>query len=297
MKKYAHLVKRINTRPGPGGALPKHLIWLEEEQLEGIPLNFGGGDHFEVGDWHTWAGFHTHEHDEILFFLGLDPQDIASLGAEVAMEIGEEQEEHIIRESAVVVVPRGLSHGPFTTLKVDRPFRGCHILLAPRYEVNWMPKEAKKPKTTGNKYSYLIKTFAGKIIHPAKTGVGPGNADNLVWFFGRELENLPINFTWGIYSGCGVWHREQGKSLSHVHDFDEILIFMGLDPNNIDYLGAEIQVEIGPEHELHVFSEPSVVIFPKGLEHTPVVTRWVDSPYCCFVISMSPEYKAHWIQK
>lgn len=245
---------------------------------------------------HTWAGAHTHSCDEVLFFLGLDPSDITYLGAEVVMEMGEEQEEHVIKESSIVVVPKGLSHGPFTTLQVDKPFRGCHILLTSEYQANWLPKETKPPKTTGNKYSRLTKPLKGKVISPAKMGVGSGNADQLVWFFSKDLEGLEINFTWGIYSGCGIWHREKGKSIGHIHPYDEILVFVGLDPNNLNYLGAEIEIDMGAEHERHTFSEPTVVICPKGFQHTPLITRWVDKPFGCFVICLSPEYTANWVE-
>lgn len=294
-KRYGHLVKPLSFQPGPGGALPSQLVWLDSKSLEGFPLNFGGGDHFKEGYWHTWAGAHRHASDEVLFFLGLEPSDITSLGAEVAMEFGVEQEEHVVSESCVVVVPAGLPHGPFTTLQVGRPFRGCHILLDAAYQVDWMPRESKPPKTVGDKYAHLIKPFRGRVFSPAKMGVGSGNADQLVWFFGRDLEGLQVNFTWGVYSGCGIWHREKGKSMAHIHPYNELLIFMGLNPDDPKYLGAEIEVDMGPEHERHIFSEPTVVICPKGFQHTPVITRWVDKPYGCFVICLSPEYKAEWL--
>jgi len=295
-KRYAHLVKRLEVRQGPGGALPSQLIWLDSKSLEGVELNFGGGDHLGTGYWHTWAGSHTHPYDEVLLFLGLDLNDITSLGAEVAMELGPEQEEHIINESCVVVVPKGMPHGPFTTLSLERPFRGCHILLGPEYKVEWQPREKKPPKTTGDKYGHLIKPLRGRVISPADMGIGPGNAYQLVWFFGKDLEGLSVNFTWGFYKGCGIWHRERGKSLAHVHPFDEILIFLGSEPGDLSYLGAEIEIDMGPEHERYVFSEPTVIICPKGLPHTPVITRWVDRPFTCFVICLSSEYKAEWIE-
>lgn len=295
-KKYGHLVKRLDVRKGPGGALPNQLIWLDSKTLEGIPLNFGGGDHTSVGYWHTWAGAHTHPYDEVLLFLGLDTRDITYLGAEVAIEIGPEQEEHVINESCVVVIPRNLPHGPLTTLSVEKPFRSCHILLGPEYQVTWFPRESKPPKTKGDKYSHLIKPLRGRVISPAKMGVGPGNADQAVWFFGRDLEGLELNFTWGFYSGCGIWHREKGKSLAHIHPFDEILIFLGTNPYDLNHFKAEIEFDMGPEHERHFIREPTVVICPKGFQHTPVVTWWVDEPFCCFVISLSPEYRAEWVE-
>ena len=42
--------------------------------------------------------------------------------------------------------------------------------------------------------------------------MGPGNADNLVWLYGNDLQNFELNFLWGHYTGTGVWHRA-GESL------------------------------------------------------------------------------------
>lgn len=295
-KLYSNLVKKLEFREGPGGALPTKLFWLDKNNLEGIEINFGGGIHSAEGYWHTWAGAHTHIYDEVLFFLGLDTTNIANLGAKVAMEIGEEHEEHVISESAVVVVPRNLAHGPFTTVELNKPFLSCHILLGPQYQVDWRPRDSKPPKSKGEKYTHFFKTLRGKIISPREKGVGPGNADQLVWFLPDDLEGLDINFTWGVYTGCGTWHREGGKTLAHVHSYDELLVFIGLDPGKPEFLGAEIEIDMGPEHERHVFSQPTVVICPKGLIHTPITTRWVDQPFGAFVICLSPKYEAKWIE-
>lgn len=294
--KYGHLVKKLEFRDGPGGSLPAKLIWLDKKNLEGVEVNFGGGDHAACGLWHTWAGAHTHAYDEVLFFFGLDPKDISYLGAKIAMEIGEEQEEHVISESCVVVVPKGLPHGPFTTLELERPYRSCHVLLGAEYQTDWRPKETKPPKTKGTKYAHLIKPIRGKVISPRQMGVGSGNADQLVWFFSSDLEGIQLNFTWGVYSGCGIWHREGGRSLAHLHPYDELLIFLGLDPERPEYLGAELEVDMGKEHERHVFSDPTVVICKKDLVHTPLTTRWVDHPFAAFVVCLAPEYKADWVE-
>ncbi|MEM2103818.1 MAG: hypothetical protein QW717_02865 [Candidatus Bathyarchaeia archaeon] len=292
-RKYEHLVKKLNVRKGPGGVLPKEVIWLNSQNLEGIQINFGGGTHTTIG---AAEKPQVHKYDEVLFLLGLDSNDLAYLGAEVAMELGEEQEEHIVNESVITVVPKGLPHGPSAILRMDKPFRTLHLLLAPDWQIDWIPEERKRPKTKGDKYTHLIKPLRGRIISPVKKGVGPGNADQLVWFHGKDLEGLELNFTWGVYSGCGTWHREEGKSMAHTHPYDEIIILLGMDPDNLSYLGAEIEMDMGSEHERYIVNESSVVICPKELPHGPVTTRWVDKPFGCFVISLSSEYKANWVE-
>lgn len=65
------------------------------------------------------VGAHTHDFDEVLCFFGTDLQDPYKLNAEVEFWLGDE--EHIIAQSAIVFIPKGLSHGPLVYRKVDKP--------------------------------------------------------------------------------------------------------------------------------------------------------------------------------
>jgi hypothetical protein len=65
---------------------------------------------------------HTHPQPEILFFLGVDTDDLSQLGGEVECSLGNEMEKHIITQPAAVVVPAGLPHNPLTITKVNKPF-------------------------------------------------------------------------------------------------------------------------------------------------------------------------------
>lgn len=62
---------------------------------------------------------HTHEYDEVLCFFGTNPDDFYDLGGELELYLGDEA--HIIDRSCIVFVPAGLSHGPLTMHRVDRP--------------------------------------------------------------------------------------------------------------------------------------------------------------------------------
>ncbi len=169
----------------------------------------------------------------------------------------------------------------------------------------------KNPTKATGKYGHLIKPLKSGIItergkmntarftaeelaqyeERRKTSgemLGPGNADHLAWIYGKDMEGLDMNLTWGFYSKPGIWHRGVG---AHVHPVAEVLVFAGLDPTNMDYLGAQIEIELGKEHERYVFDKPTVVICPAGLPHNPVVVRWVDSPYAFYVIGLSGEHE------
>ena len=123
--------------------------------------------------------------------------------------------------------------------------------------------------------------------------MGPGNGDEVVWLYGDDLEGLNLNFTWGLYSHCGKWHR---GGEAHYHPEAEILCFVGLDTDRLDYLGAELELGMGKDYERHIFNTPTVAICPAAFPHLPLITRWVDKPYGFFVICLSGEHGSPWVE-
>jgi len=321
-KKYEHLVKPLShgalgkgskAQPGqpvkgPGGANQK--VWLNgRDHLEGMNLNFRWGLHNSPGEWMDGGGLHVHPYPECHVYAGLDTANVKYLGAQIEVCLGEEQEAYSCDEPTVVVIPAGMPHGPTITKRIFSPKGfGFYVAGLSSYpQTNWL--KSKKSTPSSGKYANLLKpiksgllTERGKFNPDRFSGeaatrresqnrgqqLGPGNADHLAWFYGRDLEGLDINLTWGFYSSPGIWHRGVG---AHVHPADEILVFMGTNPENIDYLGAEIEIDMGNEHERYLFDKPTVVICPGGVPHNPVVVRWVDRPYAFCVIGLSGEHE------
>ena len=65
----------------------------------------------------------------------------------------------------------------------------------------------------------------------------------------------------------------------HIHDFDEYLSFIGLDPDNPDYLGGEIDLCLGEEREKHTINKSTTVFIPKGMKHLPITFKKIDKPF------------------
>jgi hypothetical protein len=149
------------------------------------------------------------------------------------------------------------------------------------------------------KYDNLIKPLSiGRVDlrgEAMRGQRGPGNANQLIWLNGKDhLEGINVNFTWGFYNGVGDWRTELG---SHVHPYPECLVFVGLDTSNIDYLGAEIEIEIGEEREKYTFDKPTVVVIPTGLPHCPLRTKSVHSPrgFGFYLISLGAQPETTWL--
>lgn len=123
---------------------------------------------------------------------------------------------------------------------------------------------------------------------------GPGLCENAVWMFGDDLLGMNVNWCWGIHKNAGAWLRGKGSGL-HVHPNDEVLLFAGTEPADIEYLGAEIQIDLGPDGERYVINRPTAVVVPKGLPHGNIVTRWVDRPFGFLLMSLAAEHKTSYL--
>ena len=317
-KEYSQLVKPLRVQKPPTGLYIEPRVWMEGKDLEGFNGHFSYGFIKERGPFHPKEGALIHPFDECLIFAGLDHTNIGYLGAEISIELGEEREEHVFDKPSVVIIPKGRQHGQVTVRRIDRPIVHYTIGLAPDYKATSTPQNSLPPKSKGFKHAHLVKPLGpgfepikmsaaareGRAVGGIQTGqamrgseqvgrIGPGNADQLVWLYGENLEGMEVNFTWGYYTGCGKWHR---GGEAHTHPEEEILVFVGLDPDNINYLGAELEIGMGKDYERHIFNTPTVAICPKGFSHLPLITRWVDKPYGFFVICLSAEHDSPWVE-
>ncbi len=310
VKEYTHLVKPVVIKDPPEGLYIEPRIWMEAKDLEGFNAQFSYGFVKKPSTFHPLKGMLVHPYDEVLVFEGTNNTDIFDLGAEISVLLGEEQEEHVFNEPSAVLVPKGLPHGPVTVKSLKRPIVHYTIGLADAYQAEPVsPKTASATK--GDKYRKYIKKMTTNFksmgaqgagmaggeqygsIKAASMGVGPGNGDEVVWLYGEDLEGFDLNFTWGFYSKCGKWHR---GGEAHYHPEAEILCFLGLDPDNLDFLGAELELGMGKDYERHIFNTPTIAVCPAAFPHLPLITRWCDKPYGFIVVCLSGEHASPWME-
>ncbi|MBN2039197.1 MAG: hypothetical protein JW864_04090 [Spirochaetes bacterium] len=134
-------------------------------------------------------------------------------------------------------------------------------------------------------YNHLIKHLT---VKPAPEGL---YREKRIWMEGKNMEGLELNFSWGFYSSPGKWHR---GGEAHTHPEEEILVFVGLDPDNIEDMGAEVEIGLGKNDERYFSNKPFLAVCAGGFPHCPVITRWVDKPYSFFVICLSGSNASPW---
>jgi hypothetical protein len=102
---------------------------------------------------------------------------------------------------------------------------------------------------------------------------------------------LEDEFVKGADSVILSWYwkaTEKEGTPSHVHDYDEILGFIGSDPQNPHDLGGE--VEYWMEDEKYILDKSCLIWTPKGLRHCPLRVTRVDRPILFLAISMAKKY-------
>ena len=278
--KYNNYVKQLAFTPGRGGANAKELVFVSGEDMGGFEFNFIIGVYDQTGDWAPGAGAHSHPFDELLLFFGYDDNDMSYLGSDMELSLGKEWEPHKFSVPTVGVAPQGFPHCPLVTEKVYKPFGHFHLALGATYSGDRVVKEGE---TDGNKYSHLMKPM------DIKKGIGGADAVQFAEMSGDKLEGLNINFAMGLFNQAGRW--DPGHS-AHVHPYDEAYVFFGHNTDDLSYLGTEITIEIGKEHEKHTFDKPTVVAIPRGVPHGPITCNKVDRPYSVMKVGLGPKYES-----
>jgi hypothetical protein len=146
-------------------------------------------------------------------------------------------------------------------------------------------------KSGGTGMGYEMLADESGIMRP--NGVmGPGNADQLLWLFGEDLNDFDFNFLWTFASKPGVWHT---MADGHYHPEPEVLIFVGFNPDDLLDLGARCEVHMGTEFEGHIFKKPTALIMPSGFVHLPEVTLNAERTYAFLVGCLSGTHEAPWV--
>jgi hypothetical protein len=121
---------------------------------------------------------------------------------------------------------------------------------------------------------YLIKKPVREVDVTLKGGV-KGRGYPTMTYMSNDLVpgcNMYIEFGW-------IWDMPEPNPhiLEHSHDYDEIVLHIGSDPDNPEDLGAEIEFVVGGE-PLKI-DKTSALFVPKGVKHGPLTWKRVDRPH------------------
>lgn len=109
---------------------------------------------------------------------------------------------------------------------------------------------------------------------------------------GSYFEWKSMSLIYGLVTGTGELPDDCTKM--HTHDYDQIIVFVGSDPDKMYDLGAEVEICLGKEETgRRRFAQPGMISIPAGLPHFSLKVNSIEKPFIYFVLSLSPEMKAN----
>jgi len=152
-------------------------------------------------------------------------------------------------------------------------------MTASRYEKYIVRKPAIIKSVTPGHIS--IEVPKGDKI-PAMSSVDTGP---LVIFSNDFLKDATTKVEYGFIMGDTSIGAGKGFG-AHKHDYGEIFLFLGTNPRDTNYLGAEAEYWLGEGEELEKvkFNTSSSVYVPPRVAHFPLIWRNVKSPVMMVVI-------------
>ena len=237
---------------------------------------------------------HAHDYDQLLLFIGADPADMMSLGAELEVVLGEEGVRFIVTTPRAIVLPKGTPHFSPIVRKLDRPFFLVTINLTGKLEAKELPGPGPEEGPWSSfmgPYTNLVQELrfmANDPYHYGSERCQPSGGVNL--FVGPEC-GLPVTWAWStvcLPHHLGPW-KEDGLYHPHIHaDFDEALMLLSLDPDDLSDLHGRADFCAGPDEaqEHFLLTRSTVMAMPKGTPHLPLTYEVVEKPSVFITMSL-----------
>ena len=210
---------------------------------------------------------HIHDTPEYIGFLGSDPLNPKELNGKVLFWL--DGEWITIEKSAIIYVPAGMAHCPFIVQEAKLPiihFSGC-----PSGHYEQIPTSESTFKRTGSVEDYV--SYDSRPFMPG-TETDPSILSKIVWLDSSIMPGAPyIEFSWFLKA-------REPKPPTHVHDFDEIVGFIGSNPDDPGDLGATLNFKWDGEN---IRVDRSVVVYiPAGTYHCPFLIEDMKRPILSF---------------
>jgi hypothetical protein len=107
----------------------EHPFWGVNGTVDLKGFNYCMGQGVITNPMKMGGETHSHEFDQVLFFIGADPTNIRDFDAEIEMFLGDKFEP--FNYATCIQIPAGTVHAPVIVKKVNKPFVYVDITLAP----------------------------------------------------------------------------------------------------------------------------------------------------------------------
>lgn len=230
---------------------------------------------------------HTHEYDQMLWFIPADPDDMLTLGAELEISLGEKCIRHRFASPHIVTVPAGTPHFSPIVTALEKPFYFLAVSASPKLEAAVADASALP---IAGEWSRFFGEFMNNVRPLSFSKTDPfhyGSERNqptggVSTFVGSASLGMKFTMAWStirLPGNFGPWMQD-GLYHPHKHDdYDEALFFFSLDQDKLTELHGVVELSMGEEKvdtELYEISKASVAAVNKGIWHLPMVYKEVD---------------------
>jgi hypothetical protein len=208
------------------------------------------------------------DHDQILLFIGSNPDMPQELGATIEFFLGGQP--IVFNTTTSVFIPKNTSFGPLTWREFLRPHMELSIILDSGVRGKGELGSAAPKKTMNFDYEqYVIRS----PMREAGPNFVEGRQNPTMTYMSRTQINIVndyIEFGW-------IWDVPNPPIPKMRHDgFDEIVLHIGSDSQNPQSLGGTLKFGIGDD--LIEFDTTHCAYLPKGLDHGPLIWKEVHRP-------------------
>jgi len=273
-----YLVRKPAYKSGTGikGRQSPAMTYMSNDLVPGCNANLEFSWIYEVPSPNPHMKEHTHDYDMVMLYIGGDPQDLNDLGADLIYYVGGQP--IAFNKNASFFIPKGVKHGPAVWKKFRKPHLEMTLMLGPTSEAeNWSNDRklaiAELPhKTDDINYE---KYFAREPIYldledqkKRKSSMGP-----VRMFMCNDLIpgcNVYLDYPW-------FFAVPEDFIPQHVHNYNEIVLHIGGNPDAPEELGAEVEIIV--EDQPLTFNTTTALFIPKGLIHGPLKWKKVSRPH------------------
>ncbi len=273
--------KNLVRRPvyGLGGGVKGRqspvMTYMSNDLVPGCNMYIELGWIYDVPEPNPHILEHSHNYDDFVLYIGGDPNDDRELGGEIQYYIGGQP--FTFDKTASIYAPRGVKHGPAIWKKVTRPHLEMTMVVGGgNTREAWASgtgrQEKVLPKKTDNvdygKY-FIREPFvyldSGRTREGARSPIMQYICDNLI-----PGINMYLDYVW-------IYEVPEPHIFEHAHDYDEVVLHIGIDPDNPEDLGAEVEFIV--DGQKLTFNTTSAIYVPKGVEHGPLTWKKVTRPH------------------
>lgn len=115
---------------------------------------------------------------------------------------------------------------------------------------------------------------------------GPGFYRQVANVNGKDF-GIDFDVEYGAYIAPGKMGN--GPARPHIHDYNQVMLFLGCDANDMGELGAEVELNLGEEGETYMITTSTAVAVPAGLAHYPANIVRMNRRFVYMEVSMTSE--------